>query len=288
MSPDDSNRVSRRSVLAASAATAAVPAGAGATVGVGTVSGSVGRTDSPTRWDRRCPDATLEPSHEPCPDATMAGCDDEHPETIALQEAVREHLESQFASVGALLDAGFVPYFDALDRDEDGWSHWLNPAYIGDDGVLDPDRPESVLVDNDRWIPIGVMFIATRGGDPVDPPPVYGDEDADERCSPWHYHRGLPGRFAWWFYEHVYVDDRDPGLRLPCRTPCMLHVWTVDHPGGVYAHGGPPPAAREGPAAETAGFDTDADPGVDRLGWDVLPENVLPERLPSEFSWADR
>ena len=250
-----------------------------------------------------------------CDGASMDGCADDHPETRELREAVRETLEERYPTVGALIDDGFLPYFDSLDRDEGGWSHWLSPDNIDDDGILDPDRPESVLVDNERWEPIGVMFIATRDGETVDPPPaVYEDGDAGEvededdsegserdegdgsdgerghkdhgdptRCSPWHYHAGLPGRLAWWYYQEVYANEHEDGSRrLPCRTPCMLHVWTVEHPDGVYAHGGPPAEYREGPEADDAGFETDAEPDDDELGWDVLPDELVPDRLPGD------
>ncbi|EMA41906.1 hypothetical protein C446_04615 [Halobiforma nitratireducens JCM 10879] len=278
-----------------------------------------------------------------CEGASTAGCADDHPVTVALREAVEETLEQEYPDVGALVDDGFKPYFDTLDRDDDGWSHWLNPAYIGDDAVLDPERPESVLVDNDSWRSIGVMFIATREGEPIAPPPVYdvdegvawmpeaeadaletneaggqegngdemggeheggdrhepgqegGDEhehehehppaDDPDRCSPWHYHAGAPGRFAWWFYQQAYEREfADGDARVPCRTPCMMHVWTVDHPAGVYAHGGPPPEYREQPPADDPGLETDARPGEDELDWDVLPEEVTPEERPESIS----
>ena len=63
----------------------------------------------------------------------------------------------------------------------------------------------------------------------------------------------------------------------------MMHVWTVDHPEGVYAHGGPPPEYRDREPADEAGFETDAEPGEDTLGWDVLPEELTPDRLPEDL-----
>jgi hypothetical protein len=51
-------------------------------------------------------------------------------------------------------------------------SHWLNPGYINDGGVLDPERPESVLVDHRLWRPLGVMFTATKHGNRVEKPPA--------------------------------------------------------------------------------------------------------------------
>ncbi|WP_148680530.1 hypothetical protein [Halovivax ruber] len=280
MSANDRPVLSRRRLLAVSggafAATATGRAGASAE----RPGGDRGRR---ARWlDGRCPDATIEPSHGHCEESTTGGCADDHPETVAIQTAVAEALADQYPTVGALVDDGYRPYFDTLERGEDGWSHWLNPEYIGDDTVLDPERPGSVLVDNRTWRALGVMFIASRDGEPVDPPPVYGEGEPDDaRCSPWHYHAGLPGRKAWWYYQAVY-DEGNPPLLPPCRTPCVLHVWAVDHPESVYAHDAPPAKYRDGPADRT-GLDTNARPGDDALGWETLPDWLVPDVLPAEI-----
>lgn len=290
MTDDDSATVSRRTLLRASAGTVAV-----STIGTGQAS-ATGDDGRQPWFDRRCPDATLEPSMGHCVEGGMDGCADDHPATVELQDAVRKALETRYSDAGDLVEAGFKPYFDALDRDADGWSHWINSDYVGDDAVLDPDRPESVLVDNETWRSIGVMFIATRGGEPIDPPAVYGGDadgtttdgptdEPDDPCSPWHYHAGLPGRFAWWYYRQAYERDvADGDLRLPCRTPCMMHVWTVDHPEGVYAHGGPPREYRDREPADDPGFETDAEPGEDDLDWDALPDDLEPDRRPDEMA----
>ena len=338
---DESPDVSRRRLLRASAATITVSA-----VGVGQASAGRERAiESP--FDDRCPAATIRPSMAHCEGATTAACADDHPATIEFRAAVRETLEAQYPDVGALVDAGFKPYFDTLDvGDEEGWSHWLNPDHIGDRTNLDPGRPESVLVDNDSWRSMGVMFIATHDGDPVVPPAVYraddegfrgpvtdadqpldlehagpegdghhgagrdhGDHDHHDdrdgrdhedrqdhdahqgdtdRCSPWHAHAGLPGRFAWWFYRQAYESDLADGeLRLPCRTPCMMHVWTVDHPGGVYAHGAPPAASRDLEPADVSDLETDVVPGEDELSWETLPDHVTPDELPGDIPLLD-
>ncbi len=63
----------------------------------------------------------------------------------------------------------------------------------------------------------------------------------------------------------------------------MMHVWTIDHPEGVYAHDAPPAEYREQPPVAEAGFETDANPGTDDLGWDALPEQERPAQLPHEI-----
>ncbi|WP_076609858.1 hypothetical protein [Natronorubrum thiooxidans] len=278
---DDSNDhryVSRRSLLRASAGAATITA-------VGTGQASAEGSVSPSWFDSRCPDATHEPSMGHCVDGGMEGCMDDHPATVELRAAVRDTLEEQYPDAGALVDAGYKPYFDTLDRDADGWSHWINPEYVGDESVVDPERPESVLVDNETWRSIGVMFIATENGEPIEPPAVYGETGSEDRCSPWHYHAGLPGRFAWWYYRQAYERDFEDGnVTLPCRTPCMLHVWTGDHPEGVYAHDGPPREYRDQEPADDPGFETGAKPGTDTLDWDSLPSDLVPEQRPDELA----
>ncbi|WP_435348926.1 hypothetical protein [Haloarchaeobius sp. HRN-SO-5] len=259
--PDDSD-ITRRRLLQVTGGTVGL-AGLGSTSAAGAVSAG---TDS--NAGTRCPEATFRPGIVHYDDSIRTVCSDGHPKTDSLQSGVRTSLEDRFPTVGSLIDAGFVPYFDFFS--EGTWSHWVNPDWIGDDSVLDPDRPESVIVDHTWWRPIGVMFIATAGGDPVDPPPtIY--RDGGDACMPWHAHVGLPGRYAWWKYQTVWGTES--GLR--CRTPWMLHVWKYSSPESVYAHG--PPADRGGPPAESPGFDTDADPGAEELGPEHLPDAVRDE-----------
>ncbi|WP_226040653.1 hypothetical protein [Natrinema sp. DC36] len=281
---DDDRLVSRRALLRASAGTVALSA-----VGSARAGGNGGGEPSvEPRFDRDCSDATLEPGMAHCEGTSMEGCADDHPATTELRSGVAESLETRFPDVSALIDAGFKPYFDTLETGDDSWSHWLSPDFIGDDEILNPERPESVLVDNESWRSMGVMFIATSGGEPVEPPAVYGADESTERCSPWHAHTGLPGRFGWWYYRQAYEREfADGDLEFPCRTPCMLHVWTVDHPESVYAHDAPPQEDRDLSPADDPEFDTDAVPGADELGWDVLPNELVPERTPNEFSLPD-
>jgi hypothetical protein len=276
--------VSRRALLHASAGTAALSVG-----GSVRASGDDGATGTGRQFDRGCPEATLEPGMTPCEGASTEGCADDHPETTELRSAVRDSLETRYPDVNALLDAGYKPYFDVLETGDDSWSHWLSPAFIGNGDLLNPERPESVLVDNRSWRSIGVMFVATLDGEPVEPPAVYGEDSSEVRCSPWHAHTGLPGRFAWWYYRQAYEQEFQHGdLEFPCRTPCMLHAWSVDHPESVYAHDAPPREYRDLPPAEDPAFDTDAVPGEDELDWDVLPDEAVPERTPGEFAQTDQ
>ncbi|WP_418280442.1 hypothetical protein [Halorubrum sp. DTA98] len=226
------------------------------------------RDDGDDGGGGRCPKPTLEPGMVHYDDSMHAVCSDDHPATQALQADVRAAVEEQFPTVGALIDAGFVPYFDFFA--EGNWSHWINPEFIRDDSVLDPERPESVLVDHTWWRPIGVMFVATDDGEPVDPPPSsYVDDGDGGACTPWHAHVGFPGRYSWWKYRKAYHGRAE----FPCRTPWMMHVWLYPHRESIFAHAAP--EDRGGPPAEPAEFDTDADPNEVELGPEHLPDAVL-------------
>jgi hypothetical protein len=258
--------VSRRAALAGLGATVGV---AGLGLGPSSVVAGSGHDDHGHDHSTdagECPETTIRPSMVHYDDSIHAVCSDDHPETRALQAAVKTSLETEFSTVGSLVDAGYIPYFDFF-ADGD-WSHWINPAFIGDDSMVDPDRPESVLVDHTWWRPIGVMFMATADGVEQDPPPaVYEDEGA---CTPWHAHVGLPGRYAWWKYQTVY--GHEVNVEFPCRTPWMMHVWIYPHSESVYAHDAP--EYRGGPPATDPGFETDADPDEEEFGPEHLPDIV--------------
>jgi hypothetical protein len=271
MSDDtDGRSLSRRSVLQASGAALGL-------AGAGSARASGGGVFD---FGPRCPEATREPKTVHCEGSNVAACADDHPATQRLHAQVRRALSERYPTVGALLEEGYLPYFDFLATERTGgWSHWLNPDYIGDDAFADPERPESIMVDHRWWRPLGVMFIATYEGRQVErPPPVY-EEAEEDRCAPWHAHVGLPGRYSWWKYQKVFESLTAGGLWLPCRTPCMMHVWRYPNPrpGGLYAHAAPPLGQRGGPPAEEPGFETDAVPGEDELGWEVLPDAVVAE-----------
>ena len=273
----DSSSRTRRDVLRAT----------GGAAGVFAVGSARAHGDGETTESDYCAESSLRPGMVHYDEAGIAACADDHPTTRKLQKAVATALETTFPTVGSLIDDGYVPYFDfAIAEEGSGLSHWLNPEYLGDDSVLDPERPESILVDHQWWRPVGVMFVATADGDPVHPPPVVyprkrggaGTDDGTEdetgqACLPWHAHTGLPGRKAWWKYRKLYVDAWEAlESGFPCRTPWMMHVWAFPHPEGVYAHGALPRGNRGGPPAEPAGFETDAVPGEDRLDEKVLLE----------------
>lgn len=250
-------RITRRQVLQGTGAAMGV-------AGVATVPATA--DDTSGLHEKNCSESTLRPGMIALDGSIHEVCTDDHPVTQELQRSVQTALEEDYPTVGALLEAGYIPYFDFFT--DQPWAHWLNPEYVGSDELMDPARPESILVDNRWWRPIGVMFVAAEDGEPVAPPAVYENEETGEACKPWHAHVGMPGRYAWWKYKAVY-DEKVP---FPCRTPWMMHVWRYPHQKTVYAHGAP--ENRGGPPAERPGFDTDADPNEEKLGPKHLPDAV--------------
>lgn len=268
-SGNDGRGLSRRAVLRRTGIASTVLATGSGAVATGTARGHGEEGDSDADY---CAQTTTEPRMVAFDDDGMAACDADHQASKSLQTDVATALDERFPTVGAMIEDGYVPYFDfATAPDGDDVSHWINPEYLGDDGVIDPRRPESIMVDHHWWRPLGVMFIATRDGEEVDPPPaVYRSDDGDA-CLPWHTHVGLPGRKSWWKYRATRVDAVAAVREgVPCRTPWMMHVWAFDHPEGVYAEGSLPRGSRGGPPAEPAGFETDAVPGEDDLDAEAL------------------
>jgi hypothetical protein len=173
------------------------------------------------------------------------GCADDHPTTLGLVGEVQGELATTYKDIAALVALGYHPYFDSLvpggyPPGGEGISHWINPNYIDDGVVLDPQRPETILLDDWYW-PIGMMFINDPGVAPV---PVYVNDDGTA-CSPWHPHTDAPARFGWYYYRAVY--DRSMEGEVPAQTPEMMHVWAIPNPAGVYAaHDYPPREERAG------------------------------------------
>lgn len=173
------------------------------------------------------------------------GCADDHPATTRLVREVRGELATTYKDIATLIALGYHPYFDSLvpggyPPGGEGISHWINPNYIDDGVVLDPQRPETILLDDWNW-PIGMMFINDPG---VPPKPVYANDDGTT-CSPWHPHTDYPARFGWYYYRAMY--DRELEGEVPAQTPEMMHVWAAPNPAGVYAaHDYPPREVRQG------------------------------------------
>lgn len=109
--------------------------------------------------------------------------------------------------------------------------HLVNPEYMRDDRLLDPDHPESLvfqfLANGEKRL-VAVMFM-TRPGEHG--PQVGGP------LTRWHWHPQAPACMD----EFGILAARKERGRCPPGlsdgpTTEMLHVWLVDHSLGVFSH----------------------------------------------------
>jgi hypothetical protein len=112
-----------------------------------------------------------------------------------------------------------------------GFPHFHNRSYASDGRILDPERPESLVYyrgPGGQMKFVGVMFLMPDG---QSGPQVGGP------LTVWHTHDNLcydtqSPRVA----ARATADGQcPPGSVLRAQTVEMLHVWVVDHPGGVFA-----------------------------------------------------
>ena len=139
----------------------------------------------------------------------------------------------QFADVSTVGALGFRSIGDAAT----GFEHYINPAFIGDDSFLDPNRPESLVyqVDGETRTLVSAMFIAKDMA--LDDPQLV---DYGGPLMQWHVHENL----CWKLDENgkpvvAGITDDDgkcaPGtLNAGGRNP-MVHVWIAAHECGPFA-----------------------------------------------------
>lgn len=112
---------------------------------------------------------------------------------------------ARFANTNAATVAGYQP--DNVQTTAYwNYMHYVNWNEVNNDTVLDPNKPESLLygqTENHGWVLIGAMYVMPKAGMPG---PAIGG------ClTHWHAHPS-GGK----------------------QSPEMLHVWTVDMPGGHF------------------------------------------------------
>lgn len=112
-----------------------------------------------------------------------------------------------------------------------GTEHLINQAYMDDDTILDPNKPESLVYDTtDGKRELAAAMYMLKTGTPLAEVPTLGGD-----LMQWHTHQNLcyndQGRVAG-------VTDAEgkcrPGLVKPPETP-MIHVWIRKHPCGPFA-----------------------------------------------------
>jgi hypothetical protein len=154
-----------------------------------------------------------------------------------LLRVVRRSARRRFPTLSAMRAAGYR-FSDPATHGQTSFRHLTNRAYVRDGRVLDPARPESLMVLHDRqgWRLVGVMFRARLARTPPRTPAG--------GLVHWHVHVGC-GRTP-----SAIPAPRDfAGLCPPGQTPrlgatMMFHVWLADSIAWAFVVG--PPAAISG------------------------------------------
>ncbi|MGH2598763.1 MAG: hypothetical protein ACRDJ9_05180, partial [Dehalococcoidia bacterium] len=108
-------------------------------------------------------------------------------------------------------------------------SHYQNRQSMKDDIVLDPNRPEQLVYANTTEGPVlvGVVYVMPRPG--MEGPAVGGP------ITRWHTHTFCAAPMPSWFAGLLSPFGACPAGTVNAVMPEMMHVWTVDHPGGPFA-----------------------------------------------------
>ncbi|CAN5730630.1 hypothetical protein BH24ACT5_BH24ACT5_24060 [soil metagenome] len=137
-----------------------------------------------------------------------------------------------FADVSTLGAFGFQSIGDAST----GFEHYINYDYLGDDRILDPTAPESLVyqVDGDQRTLVSAMYIAN--GVALDDPSIV---DYGGPLMQWHVHANLCWVGGDDGPQVVSVTDDEgncpPGSVLAGGDNPMVHVWIAPHECGPFA-----------------------------------------------------
>jgi hypothetical protein len=134
-------------------------------------------------------------------------------------------ISPRFDDTEAARAAGFIP----LQGEQATFVHWVNMAWLGNENVLDPAEPESLVYRStpDGQVLEAAMYILPRKGMPI--PDVGGSLTA------WHNHGDLCFRTSDARIVGTTANGPCPTGSVNVPTPDMLHVWIVEHPGGPFA-----------------------------------------------------
>ena len=204
------------------------------------------------------------PPTGPSPDAHEDHVAAPHPTSPSVTPEQQAAADRLLADTKAILpqwtdEVAHAAGFRTIGDAGTGTEHLLNWAWITDDVVLDPRRPESLVYhvtpDGRRQL-AAAMYILPPGTADADVPDIGGT------LTQWHIHNNLcftpeetvdghPQRRVMGLTSEDGTCDR--GERLP--DAAMLHVWIVDHPCGPFS-------ALEGVGAGQA-IDEPQDPTAD-------------------------
>jgi hypothetical protein len=147
----------------------------------------------------------------------------------AQQRSAADHLwratESSTVRYRSLANARADGYF-AFNPIGQTLVHYVNPGYMRDGKVLDPQHIESLVYENTLEGPVLVAAMYSLESPNAAPPDVAG------QLTPWHRHDDLcftPGG------EVVGAAPSCPPGSATYLTPWMLHVWLVPNRYGTFA-----------------------------------------------------
>lgn len=187
------------------AAHAAAPAAGDAQVGDGTAGHDAHGAPGPSS-----PTPTGGPAAVPAAHHGNGSCQPTEEQARAAQKLVDDTRAAiaRFSDTNKATLAGYQP--DNVQTSA-YWNyvHYVNWNAVNDETILDPSKPEALLfgqTDKHGWVLIGAMYVMPKAG--MRGPAVGG-------ClTTWHTDPAWNGK----------------------DSPEMLHVWTVDMPGGPFAH----------------------------------------------------
>ena len=161
------------------------------------------------------------------------------PTAAELEAATRLIVETRtaaakFHDLQAARAAGYVP----MEPPEFQIVHYVNPGYMVDADILDPQHIQSLIYYNSTRGTelIGAMYIMPRRG--MDGPQIGGP------LTVWHQHSNIcfdnVTGIAVAFVHSGFFDSNDKSGACPRgstnrTTPQMLHVWLIDNPDGPFA-----------------------------------------------------
>ena len=161
------------------------------------------------------------------------------PTAAELEAAARLVTETKAAVVRyARLQAAVAAGYKPMEPPDGEIVHYVNPAYMVDAFVLDPNHVQSLIYYNGKQGPIliGAMFIMPNRAE--DGPDIGGP------LTVWHQHSNIcfdnTTGVAVAFVHSGAEDTTDKSGSCPRgstnkTTPQMLHVWLIDNPDGPFA-----------------------------------------------------
>ncbi|GGK47078.1 hypothetical protein [Nocardia camponoti] len=180
--------------------------------------------------------------------------------TAAQEQRATNLIRSTLDTLPTFADVTTIPAlgFRSIGDQDTGYEHYVNGTYIGDDKLLDPKYPESLVyrVDGDKRTLVSAMFMANNKK--IDDPAL---TDFAGSLMQWHVHdnlcwaRGDAGPVVVGVTDEAGncpPNSKNPGVGDP-----MVHVWIAEHQCGPFAalegHGAGQAQSPDGRRTDTCG-----------------------------------